>query len=76
MLRDAAGNISAPTAVTVGKVDKTKPTAPTVTGNSTAWTNGNVTLTAKSTDTGSGVAAYSFQPQRVHMLGRQVQPKR
>ena len=59
-VKDAAGNISAPTAVTVGKVDKTKPTAPTVTGNSTAWTNGNVTLTAKSTDTGSGVAAYSF----------------
>ncbi|MDE5671630.1 MAG: hypothetical protein K2I14_09270, partial [Eubacterium sp.] len=58
--KDAAGNISAPTTVTVGKVDKTKPTAPTVTGNSTAWTNGNVTLTAKSTDTGSGVAAYSF----------------
>ena len=58
--KDAAGNISDSATVTIGKVDKTKPTAPTVTGNPTAWTNKNVTLTAKSTDSQSGVAAYSF----------------
>ncbi len=58
--KDKAGNISSPTTVTVSKIDKTKPTAPTVTGNPTAWTNGTVTLTAKSTDSASGVSHYSF----------------
>ncbi len=58
--KDAAGNISAPTTVTVSKIDNALPTAPKVTGNPTAWTNKDVTLTAASTDSQSGVTAYSF----------------
>ena len=57
--KDAAGNISAPTTVAVGKIDKTKPTAPTVTGNPSSWA-ASATLTASATDTGSGIAGYSF----------------
>jgi len=58
--KDAVGHISAVTKVVVSKIDKTKPAAPKITGNPTAWINKNITLTASTTDTGSGVAAYSF----------------
>ncbi len=57
--KDAVGRISAVTKVVVSKIDKTKPTAPTVTGNPTSWA-ASATLTASATDTGSGIAAYSF----------------
>ncbi len=45
---------------TINKIDKTKPSAPTVTGNAAEWTNSNVTLSASSSDSQSGIAAYSF----------------
>ncbi|MDR0883913.1 MAG: DNRLRE domain-containing protein, partial [Oscillospiraceae bacterium] len=59
-LRDKAGNIATRKTVTINKIDKTVPTTPTVTGNPSAWTNANVTLTAASTDAASGIAGYSF----------------
>ena len=40
--------------------DKTLPTMGTLTANTTAWTNGNVTLTGKARDLGSGISYYQF----------------
>ncbi len=59
-IRDAVGNIKQATTQTVNKIDKTVPSAPNVTANATSWTNSNVTLTASSTDSQSGIAGYSF----------------
>ena len=59
-VKDAAGNVSAKTTVTISKIDKTNPTITTVDGNPSAWTNQNVTLTVTATDPASGVAYYSF----------------
>ena len=59
-VRDALGNIRLASTQTINKIDKTKPSAPTVTGNAAEWTNGNVTLSASSSDSQSGIAAYSF----------------
>lgn len=62
-VRDVQGNIRLASTQTINKIDKTAPTAPTVTGNPTSWTR-NCTLTASSTDSGSSVAAYSFSTQQ------------
>ena len=43
-IRDVAGNVTNKT-ITVGNIDKVAPTANNVTASTTAWTNGNVTLT-------------------------------
>ncbi|MDE6470312.1 MAG: DNRLRE domain-containing protein, partial [Eubacterium sp.] len=59
-VRDAMGNIRLVSTQTINKIDKTAPSVPTVTGNATEWTSGSVTLTANSTDSQSGIAAYSF----------------
>ena len=40
--------------------DKTIPTMGTITKNPTGWTSGNVTLTGKARDLGSGISAYQF----------------
>ena len=61
-VRDALGNVSAATSVTIDKIDKTAPTF-TVTGNPSAWQNTDVTLTINdATDAQSGLHAtpYSF----------------
>ena len=50
---DNAGNEVSQT-VNVTKIDKTNPTV-NITGNPTAWTNGNATLTITTSDTQSGV---------------------
>ncbi|MCM1286352.1 MAG: polymorphic toxin-type HINT domain-containing protein [Acetobacter sp.] len=62
-VRDALGNIRLVSTQTINKIDKTAPTAPKVTGAPTAWTNQNYTLTASTTESGSGVAGYSFSTQ-------------
>ncbi len=59
-VRDKLGNIRLVSTQTINKIDKTKPSAPTVTGNAAEWTNSNVTLSASSSDSQSGIAAYSF----------------
>jgi hypothetical protein len=59
---DGAGNLSAWTSTTV-MIDRTAPTAPTVSGGSSSWQNvTSIALTAAgSTDTGSGLAGYQRQ---------------
>ena len=60
-VRDAVENTPALiSTVTIDKIDKTKPSKPTVTGNAEEWANGDIELTAQSSDSDSGVAAYSF----------------
>ena len=62
-VRDEAGNISDAISVVINRIDKTKPTINSVTGNPVDWTNKDVTLTVNASDTGSGLhssAAYSF----------------
>ena len=66
---DAAGNTSpwapaSPTAASTARIDRTIPTAPSVTGGSLSWTNAaSVTVTASgSADSpGSGVASYAYR---------------
>ncbi len=65
---DGAGNVSdwAPAAATAGstvKIDRTNPTAPTVTGGSASWhTSAPVTVSAAgSTDAGSGILRYEYE---------------
>lgn len=65
---DAAGNVSdwapvSPTAQSTVKIDRTSPTAPSLTGGGSTWTKtAPVTVTAGgSTDVGSGVAGYEYQ---------------
>lgn len=62
-VRDALGNIRLVSTQTINKIDKTAPTAPKVTGAPTAWTNQSYTLTASTTESGSGIAGYSFSTQ-------------
>lgn len=62
-VRDALNNIRLVSTQNITKIDKTAPAAPTVTGNASSWTKDNVTLTASSTDSASGIAAYSFSTQ-------------
>ncbi|MCM1286632.1 MAG: DNRLRE domain-containing protein, partial [Bacteroides sp.] len=57
--KDNAQNTSAYKKVDI-KIDKTAPTTPTITGNTEDWKNDDVTITASSTDTASGVSQYSF----------------
>ena len=59
-VRDALGNIKLASTQTISKIDKTKPSKPTVTGNASEWTTKPITLTASSTDSASGVKDYSF----------------
>jgi hypothetical protein len=65
---DGAGNVSgwapaAPTAGSTVKIDRTNPTAPTVTGGSATWqTSAPVTVSAAgSTDAGSGILRYDYE---------------
>ena len=65
---DGAGNVSgwapaAPTAGSTVKIDRTNPTAPTVTGGSATWqTSAPVTVSAAgSTDAGSGILRYEYE---------------
>ena len=65
---DGAGNVSdwapaAPTAGSTVKIDRTNPTAPTVTGGSASWqTSAPVTVAAAgSTDAGSGILRYEYE---------------
>jgi hypothetical protein len=65
---DGAGNVSdwapaAPTALSTVKIDRTNPTAPTVTGGSATWqTSAPVTVSAAgSTDAGSGILKYEYE---------------
>ncbi len=62
-VRDALNNIRLVSTQNITKIDKTAPAAPTVTGNASSWTKDNVTLTASSTDSASGITAYSFSTQ-------------
>ena len=50
--------------------DNVKPTITSVTGNPTAWTNQNVTLTVNATDAHSGVKEYSFDNGATWQTGR------
>ena len=59
-VRDALGNIRLASTQTISKIDKTKPSKPTVTGNASEWTTKPITLTASSTDSASGIKDYSF----------------
>ena len=59
-VRDAIGNIRLVSTQTISKIDKSKPSKPTVTGNATEWTTEPITLTANSTDSASGIKDYSF----------------
>ncbi len=59
--KDAAGNQSGQSTLTVANIDKTAPTNPTVNLNGYAsgtWTNGNITVSLNSTDIGSGIQRY------------------
>jgi large repetitive protein len=65
---DGAGNMSdwapvAPTATSTVKIDRSNPTAPTVTGGSATWqTTAPVTVSAAgSTDAGSGILRYEYE---------------
>lgn len=52
---DLVGNLSAEASASA-RIDKTAPTAPTVTASASGWTNGNVAVTVTSgSDAGSGV---------------------
>lgn len=62
-VRDAWNNIRLVATITINKIDKTAPTAPKVTGAPTNWTNQSYTLTASTTESGSGIAGYSFSTQ-------------
>lgn len=62
-VRDALGNIRLVSTQEINKIDKTAPTTPKVTGAPTNWTNQKYTLTATSTDSASGISAYSFSTQ-------------
>lgn len=59
-VRDAVGNIKLASTQTISKIDKTKPSKPTVSGNASDWTTQPITLTASSTDSASGIKDYSF----------------
>lgn len=59
-VRDVQGNIRLVSTQTINKIDKTKPSTPTVSGNATEWTTTPITLTASSSDTASGIRDYSF----------------
>ena len=63
-VRDEVSNISLASTVEINNIDKTKPSAPTVTGNTDNWTNCDIELTAQSTDDESGVAQYSFSTSK------------
>ncbi|MGO4110864.1 OmpL47-type beta-barrel domain-containing protein [Paenibacillus sp. YAF4_2] len=67
---DNAGNISATKSVTL-KLDKTLPTAPTVTPDSTAWTNAASVKAAVTagTDGGSGVSRTEYSLSGATTLG-------
>lgn len=59
-VRDAWDNKRLVSTQVIDKIDKTAPSVPEVTGNSTDWTADTVTLTASSDDAESGIKDYSF----------------
>lgn len=59
-VRDVQGNIRLASTQTINKIDKTKPSTPTVSGNVSEWTTNPITLTASSSDVASGIKDYSF----------------
>ncbi len=59
-IRDAYNNIKYLGKQTISKIDKTPPVVPNASGAPTAWTNKGYTLIASSTDSQSGITAYSF----------------
>ena len=61
--KDKVGNISQPQIVVVDKIDNTAPSSPVLTGNYDEWSNGDVEITAESTDDLSGINAYSFSTE-------------
>ncbi len=64
---DVAGNTSAwtpatQTAAATVRLDRTAPSIPAATGGSSGWSNAaSITVTATSTDAGSGVKSYQYQ---------------
>ena len=61
-VKDEAGNISPVRLESITKIDKDAPVVSSITGNPTAWTNKDVTLTINATDAGCGLHStpYSF----------------
>ena len=57
-VKDVAGNVNKSSVVVY--IDKTVPVMNSLTATTTSWTNGNVILTGKATDTQSGIVAYQF----------------
>ncbi len=58
---DAVGNVSAPVSNTV-RIERTLPSAPSVSGGSLAWTHQPVTFSAAGTSTAaSGIAGYEYR---------------
>ena len=57
-VKDALGNVNKNSVVVY--IDKTLPAMNSLTATTTSWTNNNVTLTGKATDTQSGIVAYQF----------------
>ena len=65
---DNVGNSVACPANQTVRIDKTAPTTPTISLNgytSGAWTNGNVTITASSSDDHSGISSYEYSHDQV-----------
>ena len=61
-VKDEAGNISPVRLESITKIDKDAPVVSSITGNPTAWTNKDVTLTINATDAGCDLHStpYSF----------------
>ena len=76
-LIDSTGQEGGSTTGNVTNIDKTPPTKPTINLNgysSGSWTTGNVTITASSTDTQSGVAYYQYSHDGVNVVGNMPNP--
>ncbi len=59
-VRDKAGNISEIKSIEVTGIDDIPPVILDITGNSTTWTNHDITLTVNAVDNESGIKEYSF----------------
>ena len=64
-VKDKLGNIASKS-IKISNIDKTAPTIGALSLNTKEWTKGNVTLTVKATDSGSGLAekAYSWDGKK------------
>ncbi len=58
--RDAVGNISAGSSITISNIDAAPPVISDLSPDSTDWTSGTVTITVSASDDASGVAGYSM----------------